>query len=406
MADIERLQSIHDVDADTWNRLWNHHEGLPYPFIQHGFLAALEDSGCTQTESGWTPSHLVVKEGTKLIAAMPLYLKHHSYGEYVFDWSWADAYQRNGLDYYPKLLCAVPFTPATGPRLGLADPQDRDRLTGQISQHLRHHCQQHGLSGWHYLFHPGSESPLWQVHGSMTRTGCQFHWYNRNYTDFDDFLGHFNSRKRKAVRKERRQVEQSGVVLTRLVGDEISAQDWDAFYQFYHTTYLKRSGGTGYLNREFFAAIAVAIGDQILMVKATLDGQHIASALCFFDQTHLYGRYWGCLQEIAGLHFEACYYQGIEFAIERGLQVFDPGAQGEHKIQRGFEPTLTYSQHWLADPRFAAAVEDFLQRETPGIEAYRDDCEHYLPFKNTAAPTSKQPQLTPATLNESRLDKD
>ncbi|GAB3110004.1 N-acetyltransferase [Aestuariicella hydrocarbonica] len=401
MPELTLIHSIHEIDANAWDALWLSQNQHRYPFIRHGFLAALEDSGCTDTESGWTPRHLLIHQQGTLIGAMPLYLKHHSYGEYVFDWAWADAYRRNGLEYYPKLLCAIPFTPATGPRLAL----DQAALTAfnltpgdlyqQVTEFLSLSCQQQQWSGWHCLFHPGDENPLWQQasapgSGPLQRTGCQFHWFNRGqeggqYQDFDDFLSMFNSRKRKSVRKERRQVKDRGVTLTRLVGDQISAEDWDKFYYFYHTTYLKRSGNTGYLNREFFDAIARDMGDQILMVKAELqqaDGQHnIASALCFFDDTHLYGRYWGCREDIPGLHFEACYYQGIEFAIERGLQVFDPGAQGEHKIQRGFEPTLTYSQHWLTDPRFHAAVDDFLQRETPGVEAYRDDCDTYLPFK-------------------------
>lgn len=384
MPDFRLIDSIHEVSADDWNTLWNRDtqsQSFHYPFIQHGFLAALEDSGCTQTDTGWTPKHLLIHEGDRLTGAMPLYLKTHSYGEYVFDWAWADAYRRNGLNYYPKLLCAIPFTPATGPRLALADGVDTQTMLKSVSEFLSAACLEHHWSSWHCLFYPPEQQRLWLSDQTLSRVGCQFHWYNRNYQTFDDFLDTFNSRKRKSVRRERRGVSESGVRLTRLVGDEITDDDWQKFYYFYHTTYLKRSGNTGYLNREFFEAIARNLGQQILMVKAEHEGDNIAAALCFFDDTHLFGRYWGCLEEIPGLHFEACYYQGIEFAIERGIQVFDPGAQGEHKIQRGFEPTLTYSQHWLADERFHAAVEDFLQRETPGVEAYREDCAGYLPFK-------------------------
>lgn len=386
MPEFRLIDSIHEVSSSDWDGLWDNNpegQGARYPFIQHGFLAALEDSGCTQTDTGWTPKHLLIHEGDRLIGAMPLYLKTHSYGEYVFDWAWADAYRRNGLNYYPKLLCAIPFTPASGPRLALADGIDHQPMFQTVSEFLSEACLTHHWSGWHCLFYPAQQQPLWIPEQTLARVGCQFHWFNRNYRDFDDFLDTFNSRKRKSVRRERRGVSEAGVTLTRLVGDQISAEDWDKFYYFYHTTYLKRSGNTGYLNREFFEAIARNLGDQILMVKAEQEGDTIAAALCFFNDTHLYGRYWGCLEEIPGLHFEACYYQGIEFAIERSIQVFDPGAQGEHKIQRGFEPTLTYSQHWLADERFHAAVADFLQRETPGVEAYQADCAEYLPFKNT-----------------------
>lgn len=380
MTEIRLIDSIHQISPDSWNRLW----ATDYPFIQHAFLAALEDSGCTCAKSGWAPSHLIVENQGQAIAAMPMYLKTHSYGEYVFDWAWADAYRRSGLNYYPKLVNAIPFTPATGPRLATtAEGGERNHITAAIAQFLSHHCQQHHISGWHSLFHSQDDNALWQHQQLLSRIGCQFHWHNQGFSQFDDFLATFNSRKRKSLRKERKQVLEAGVTLTRLTGKDISREDWDYFYAFYHTTYLKRSGNSGYLNREFFQAIADNMADQILMVKAERQGHIIAAALCFFDQQHLFGRYWGCREEVAGLHFEACYYQGIEFAIERGIQVFDPGAQGEHKIQRGFEPTLTYSGHWLSDSRFYAAVEDFLQREAISIQTYRRDCESYLPFKST-----------------------
>ncbi len=381
---FELLDSIHRIDRHQWNQLWQQAGGDAglSPFLRHEFLAALEDSGCTNEKSGWVPRHLIVKSATgELRGAMPLYEKHHSYGEYVFDWGWADAYQRNGLNYYPKLLAAIPFTPATGPRLALVDESDRSVTVAALHRFLNDYCRSEGLSSWHCLFLPAGETELWQQAGSQSRIGCQFHWVNRSYDTFEQFLESFNSRKRKAVRKERSQVTAQGVTLQRLTGSAITAADWDRFYRFYHTTYLKRSGSGGYLNRDFFAAIGESLADQLLMVNGQRNGNTIASALCFFDQQRLYGRYWGCREEVSGLHFEACYYQGIEFAIERGLQVFDPGAQGEHKIQRGFEPTITWSQHWLADPRFMEAVEDFLRRETPAVEAYRDDCASYLPFR-------------------------
>mgnify|MGYP003683056877 CR=1 FL=1 len=383
------IHSIHQISAAQWDGLFSTSEDPThkhYPFVRHDFLAALEDSGCTSGDSGWEPQHLMVlddQDPQTVLAVMPLFLKQHSYGEYVFDWAWADAYRRNAMDYYPKLLSAAPFTPATGPRLATKTGVDRQKVIHTVVSFLSDYCQQHQLSSWHLLFLDKTETRHWQQGGSLTRVGCQFHWFNRDYRNFDDFLERFNSRKRKSVRKERRQVAEQGVTLTRLVGAQISDEDWHLFYQFYHTTYLKRSGGGGYLNRAFFESIARHLGEQILMVKAEQEGEGtIACALCFFDETHLYGRYWGCRVEVPGLHFEACYYQGIEFAIEQGLQVFDPGAQGEHKIQRGFEPTLTYSQHHLADPRFHQAVDNFLQQETPGVEEYQRDCATYLPFKS------------------------
>ena len=381
MREIRLLDSIHAIDAHHWNALWD----SDYPFIQHQFIAALEDSGCTSTNSGWTPSHLIVEEGGHLIAAMPIYLKNHSYGEYVFDWSWADAYRTHGLNYYPKLVNAIPFTPATGPRLATAAGYSRDLLIAEIHAFLSDYCQQHDISSWHTLFHSETDNQRWKQQKLLSRIGCQFHWKNQNFANFDQFLTTFNSRKRKAVRKERKQVTEAGVSLIRLCGSDISVDDWELFYRFYHTTYLKRSGNSGYLNREFFQTIATTMPAQILMVKAEKQGRTIAAALCFFDHSHLFGRYWGCIEEVPGLHFEACYYQGIEFAIERKLQLFDPGAQGEHKIQRGFEPVLTYSSHWIADSRFEAAIGDFLRRETPGVLAYQQDCRSYLPFKNLTA---------------------
>ena len=381
------LDSVHQLSETQWQLLWR----SDYPFIRQAFLGALEDSGCTQQASGWIPKHLAVYEADadgeeQCIALMLGFLKSNSYGEYVFDWGWADAYHRSGRQYYPKWLSAIPFTPARGPRLGSLTQVDRPKLIAQIRQHLNHWCASDGISSWHCLFpeaelRDGLSGDTTMAQGSLQRVGCQFHWYNEGYASFDAFLARFNARKRKSLKKERQQVQAAGVSLSRLVGSNITDADWDHFYRFYHTTYLKKSGNTGYLNRKFFQQLAHSCSDQILLVKAEYKGEMVAGALYFFDSQTLYGRYWGCDQEIPGLHFEACYYQGIEFAIERGLTRFDPGAQGEHKIQRGFEPTLTYSNHWLSEPMFYDAVEDFLQRETPGVESYRDECSEFLPFK-------------------------
>jgi len=386
------LNSVHELDTEQWQALWR----SDYPFVQQAFLAALEDSGCTSPDTGWQPQHLAVFEthsdGHETCVALMLgFLKTNSYGEYVFDWGWADAYHRSGRQYYPKWVSAIPFTPARGPRLACLENIDRAELIPQIREQLNQHCRQQRLSGWHCLFPEAELREQLQGdeqhnNGSLVRTGCQFHWRNgpdkhHRYTSFDDFLVALNSRKRKSLKKERRQVQSAGVTLTRLVGVEIKETDWDIFYRFYHTTYLKRSGNTGYLNREFFQDLAKNCAQQILLVKAEINGVMIAGALYFFDSQTLYGRYWGCDLEVPGLHFEACYYQGIEFAIERQLSRFDPGAQGEHKIQRGFEPTLTHSNHWLAEPMFYDAVTDFVEREAEEVIHYQSQCRDLLPFK-------------------------
>ena len=376
---FELIDSINAVDARQWDQLW----ATDYPFVQHTFLAALESSGSVSATTGWQPQHLIGYLDGQLKVAIIAYLKQHSWGEYVFDFAWAEAYQRNNLSYYPKLLSAIPFTPASGPRWAFADDLDHDKTLQQSIGFLQNFCFENQISGWHCLFSDTQQSEKLINAKAPQRLGCQFHWYNKQYSSFEDFINGFTSRKRKNLRKERQTVTASGVQLHRLTGNDITQQHWDDFYQFYHTTYLKRSGSTGYLNRDFFQRLASAIPDQLLMVVAEQNHEPIAAALFFFDSQKLYGRYWGCRQEISGLHFEACYYQGIEFAIEQGLQSFDPGAQGEHKIQRGFEPTLTYSNHWLAHPEFSHAINDFLQREKPSIIEYQSQCSEHLPFKNT-----------------------
>jgi len=388
------LNSVHELDPNQWKALWR----SEYPFVQQAFLAALEDSGCTSSDTGWQPQHLAVFEtlddGREICIALMLgFLKTHSYGEYVFDWGWADAYHRSGRQYYPKWISAIPFTPACGPRLASLEHIDREALIPQLREQLNQYCRQQKLSGWHCLF-PEAElcqklqGDLKHDSGSLLRTGCQFHWHNNSeqpqgYADFTEFISSFNSRKRKSLKKERQQVVNAGVTLTRLVGTEIGNTDWDNFYRFYHSTYLKRSGNGGYLNRDFFQSLAQHCADNILLVKAEKGGAMIAGALYFFDSQTLYGRYWGCDIDVPGLHFEACYYQGIEFAIERKLLRFDPGAQGEHKIQRGFEPTFTHSNHWLVEPMFYDAVADFVEGEAEEVTRYQSQCRELLPFKST-----------------------
>jgi len=374
--EIRFCASINDIDASHWDSLA---KGNQYPFTRHAFLAALEDSKSCSRETGWQPYHASLWENDLLIAAMPLYLKNHSYGEYVFDWAWADAYQRNNRDYYPKLITCIPFTPASGPRILCARPLEQ--VLPILVEAIQGEALRLGCSSWHCLF------PHTDVHNLLTeqsisaRLGSQFHWFNRDYENFDDFLSTFTSRKRKNLRKERQKVAEQGITLEVKTGETVSADEWLLFYQLYHRTYFKRSGRQGYLSEAFFELLAENMPEQLVMVIASHDDKKVAAALCFRDSDTLYGRYWGCSEEFDFLHFETCYYQGIEFAIREGLQRFDPGAQGEHKIQRGFEPVQTFSNHWIVAEDFRAAVGDFLLREREGVLGYIADAEGYLPFK-------------------------
>jgi predicted N-acyltransferase len=373
---IEFIDSLSRVDAATWNAV----TGTDYPFTRHEFLDALERSGAVGKSSGWITSHALVWRDTELVAAMPLYKKTHSYGEYVFDWSWADAYRRYGYSYYPKLLCAIPFTPATGPRLCVKAGADRAKIAGAIVAALRQDaCGD--ASSLHILFPDETEGAEFEALGLSERSGVQYHWHNAGFADFDSFLATFNSRKRKSLRRERERVAEQGIALRTLEGTAITTDDWALFHHFYQLTYAKRSGHGGYLNAEFFQRIGATLPEHTVLTFAERGGKTIAGALYFRDTRTLYGRYWGCVQELDALHFEACYYQGIEYCIRQGLQRFDPGAQGEHKIQRGFAPTRTRSYHWIADPQFRAAIDNFLVEEHAEIERYIVAASTALPFR-------------------------
>ncbi|WP_317932118.1 GNAT family N-acetyltransferase [Halioxenophilus sp. WMMB6] len=377
---IEVIASARALTDPQWHQL----TGRDYPFLQQAFFLALEESGATTAQSGWQPSHLVAYEDGQPVALLPLFIKTHSYGEYVFDWSWADAYRRIGHDYYPKLVTAIPFTPATGPRFCFAEhltPAEREGLTGQLLARVQSLAAELHASSWHCLFPETEVAQQLAAQGFCLRQACQFHWFNHNFSNFDDFLATFNSRKRKNLKKERQKIPEQGITLRRVEGVELTPKDWHRFYDFYRLTYLKRSGHEGYLNEAFFQALGEKLADHLMMAQAFKEDRFVAAALFFKSSSHLYGRYWGALDEFDGLHFEACYYQGIEYAIEQGLACFDPGAQGEHKIQRGFTPTATWSNHWLADHRFHAAVVDFVTREVPHIEAYMAEAAQLLPFK-------------------------
>ena len=309
---------------------------------------------------------------------MPLYLKGHSMGEYVFDWAWADAYQRHGLRYYPKLLTAIPFTPATGPRLlGDASEQAVERIVEQVTEEAR----RLEVSSWHVLFPPDALAGQLEARGLMRRRGVQYHWFNGGYRDFDDFLARMTSRRRKSIARERRKVSEQGLQIERFRGKQIDAELWALFYSFYSDTYLKRNGSLGYLNETFFQQLVDTLGERVVLVCARADDRIVAAGLFFHDDSTLYGRYWGCREEYDFLHFEVCYYQGIEFAIEEHLQRFDAGAQGEHKLLRGFEPVETCSLHWIAHPSFADAIEHFLNQESKMIERHLQQAREVLPFR-------------------------
>ncbi len=378
--EIRFLSQITEISAQDWNAL----SGTDYPFIRHEFLALLENSGCCDRDSGWSPCHATLYRGDKLVALMPLYLKSHSYGEYVFDWNWADAWHRHGLNYYPKLVTAVPFTPATGPRLCVAKDESREQAFPILLHAVRQFAEENRISSWHVLFPTLEDGELLQQAGTSLRSASQFHWFNNNYTTFDDFLATFNSRKRKNLKRERRRITEQGIQLKLLEGSQIQAEHWQRFYLFYQMTYAKRSGHGGYLSRDFFLGLAEAIPRHCVMALAYKDQRPVAGSLYFRSSDTLFGRYWGCAQELDCLHFEACYYQGIEYCIREGLQRFDPGAQGEHKIQRGFTPIKTCSNHWITDPELRAAIEDFTEREQPQVERYIESAADYLPFKQSS----------------------
>lgn len=363
--------SVGAIDRAAWNALAGDN-----PFVSHEFLTALEDSGSVDAGTGWQSAPLVISaEDGPPLAAMPAYLKGHSQGEFVFDHAWADAYERAGGQYYPKLQIAVPFTPATGPRLLLSDTSLARPLLSAAEQL----CLQNGFSSAHATFIEPDQVPLFEQAGWMLRKDIQFHWQNRDFSSFEDFLGTLTSRKRKDLRKER-SAGQQGLEIVRLRGDEIKPAHWDAFWLFYQDTGA-RKWGHPYLTRDAFDLFSQRMGDRLMLVLALEEGTPIAGALNFIGGEALYGRYWGCTKDVRFLHFELCYYQAIDAAIELGLSRVEAGAQGGHKLARGYEPVETVSAHWIADPGFREAISDFLERERAGIASDRNYLADRLPFR-------------------------
>jgi predicted N-acyltransferase len=375
-----QIDSLSAVEPGAWNALAGDN-----PLLRHEFLLAMETSACVGPGTAWHPRHLLLHDGNaKLIGALPLYFKDDSRGEFVFDWSWADAYERAGLPYYPKLVSAVPFTPATGARLLVHPEADANEVSGGLVTAALGIARDSGTSSWHVLLPLETERAIFAQAGLLERKGCQFHWHNDGYSDFEEFLGRFSSAKRKKARRERRRIAEAGIRFEHLRGDAVSARDWDAVYEFYGNTFFRR-GRAPYLNREFFDAISQSIPDKVLVILARYEEQPIAAAICFTGGDTLYGRYWGSVADFHSLHFETCYYQGIEYCIRAGLDRFEPGTQGEHKISRGFTPTPTWSFHWLREPAFYDAIADYLARETAHVDSYMAQLDEHLPYRHDAA---------------------
>ena len=369
------VSSLAEIGESAWSDLLAQ-QGDANPFLSYAFLHALHESGSATPKTGWLPQYLALWDGDTLAAAMPLYVKSHSYGEYVFDWAWADAYHRNGLEYYPKLLSSIPFTPVTGPRLLARDAAARTALLAMLVEQQ----QAARLSSTHILYPTEEQAQQLEGAGFMLRSGVQFHWLNQGYTDFEHFLSTLEHKKRKNIRAERRKVREAGVTLRQVRGIEATEDDWRLFHRCYSNTYAEHHS-TPYLNLDFFLRIGQSMPQNILLVLAERAGKPVASSLVIHTHDTLFGRYWGALEHIPCLHFETAYYQPLEFCITQKIATFEGGAQGEHKMARGFLPQKTWSAHWLAHPDFADAIERFLERESGGIEAYIDELNERNPFR-------------------------
>ena len=373
------LTSIDQIEPARWNALAG-----DYPFICHEFLAALEHSGAATTATGWSPRHLLIREGERLVAAAPLYLKSHSWGEFVFDFAWARAWEARGLDYYPKLLLAIPFTPATGPRLLCAAADEGPALRLAALSAISALARAHGWSSAHALFIDEGLRHEAERAGWLLRRDCHFQWYNHDYSDFEAFLATFASAKRKKVHRERRRIAEQGIAFQTLHGGELDEAQLLTIHAFHAATF-ERHGHLPYVNLSFFRTIARTMGERFIVKLALQHGKPVACALFFRSHDTLYGRYWGAGAEFHSLHFETCYYQGIDYCIAQGLKRFEPGTQGEHKLARGFEPTLTWSAHWIGDTALRQAVASYLAREALAIDSYAAEAARHTPFRASGA---------------------
>jgi len=376
MIKVTSVESIATLPRKKWNQI----AGQEVPFLQHEYLSALEESGSVSPSTGWHPRHLKIEREGEIIALMPLYLKEHSQGEYVFDQGWANAFHQNGLNYYPKWLTAIPFTPCQSTRVLIKDGSDHKMVYESILQFFQKENADNEAATWHCLFVDQNEQQHLESLGLLIRKDVQFKWFNRGYSSFEAYLQRLSARKRKNIKRERRRIKEQGIQLIRLSGIEVSDEQWQVFFDFYKMTYLKYRMNA-YLNRSFFKLIAEQMAERLLLTFAIKEGRYVGAALSLIGSNTLYGRYWGCYEAFNNLHFEVCYYQGIEYCIENNLAQFDSGAQGEHKISRGFEPVITASAHWIKEPRFARAIEEFISAEKQHISAYQDRITQHLPFK-------------------------
>jgi len=372
------INSIKQVKKFDWNTV----VANASPFLRYEFLSAMESHDCVGEAQGWIPYHMTLSrdDNNELLAVMPLYLKYNSYGELVFDWSWADAYERAGRRYYPKLVSAIPYTPAPGNRLCVKPSEDENVLRKLMLEKLIEEAKTLALSSIHCLFPTSEECNLAETHNFFPRIGCQFHWQNKNYESFSEFLSQLNNRKRKNIKKERKSVLDQGIQYQILNGNEIEEDLWPVIYQFYQITFLEK-GGLATFTLAFFKEIAKTMGAQLVVILAIYQGEYVAGAICYQDDKTLWGRHWGALKKFENLHFELCYYQGIELAIKQGLTRFEPGAQGEYKLSRGFLPQQTLSFHWIKDDDFSQAIRQFTVKETAYMAEYISEMSMHSPFK-------------------------
>ncbi len=373
--EVTAVDSLQEVSSEQWDALDNSGD----PFLKHAFLSGLEIHDCLSPQ-GWYPIHVLAKSDDELVAAVPLYLKDNSYGEFVFDWAWADAYERAGGKYYPKLVSAIPFTPATGNRF-LVKPgwESTDLIEGLLNA-IKQLMAANKASSFHCLFPTKTQAAVLTEATLLTRTACQYHWRNHDYQTFDDYLGALKSKRRKQIRKERREANEVGLKIETVTGSDITEAHWHAFHQFYCSTFY-RKWGEPRLTENFFNYLSEAMPDAPLLVLASDNDRYIAGSFCMRGETTLFGRHWGCSEHYNHLHFELCYYRNIEFCIQHGLKRFDAGAQGEHKITRGFEPVITWSNHLIRDEGFSNAISDFLTRENLMIDEYIANLDEHSAFR-------------------------
>ena len=378
---LEILDSLAEISALEWNALLPADAG---PFLQYAFLSSLEETACVGPNTGWQVAHLILRDVNQVIGAMPLYLKQHSYGEFVFDWSWAQAYEQRGLQYYPKALCAIPFTPVQGSRILSAPGLDQHHIEQALIAGLKNIVIQNQLSSAHVLFPYGTEAKELESQGFMLRDSVQFHWHNHDFQNFERFLSTLTMKRRKNIRREREQVNKESIHFRHVPGGQASDADWEFFYRCYQNTYIEHQSSP-YLNEAFFKLLAKRMPEHLHLIIAERNEAPIAASMLVVDKasSKVYGRYWGAIEYIPCLHFETAYYQAIEYCIDHHIQTFEGGAQGEHKMARGFLPTTIQSAHFIADPTFSKAVQHFLDREHQGIAAYVDELAEHSPLKST-----------------------